>query len=112
MRLEILCDTCVESEISVTPDYLDWNIERFQLMKTLGVDRACFGFLRTDRLARWFLLQHSCWRLFMSASSLSSGCRCVAGCQGDSKSGAGFSAPRAWRERLYMQVMSGAIDTA
>ena len=37
MRLKILRDTYVESEIGVPPDYLDWNIKRFQLVKTLGV---------------------------------------------------------------------------
>src|SRR5271170_4846167 len=33
MRLQILRDTYVESEIGVPPDYVDWNIKRFQSVK-------------------------------------------------------------------------------
>ena len=37
MRLKIFRDSCVEGEIGVPPDYLDWNIKRFHLVKARGV---------------------------------------------------------------------------
>jgi hypothetical protein len=46
MRFEVLRDSDVESEIGVSPDYLDRNVKSFHLREAFGVATYFFENLR------------------------------------------------------------------